>query len=739
MNPEDRSWIVQEKYFQPQQQHYYETILTIGNGYLGTRATFEEGYPDELASTLVHGVFNHHSDDLVPDLANVPSWFDMDIVIEGTRFQLNHGKLLGYHRQLDLRNGVLWRGVLWQSPTGKVFRIHSQRFASMDNPNLLVQHIHIKALSDIESCTIDMLIQPDKAMNIAYAEGGPKMVSHWDKQAFSSEGGRVGWSAITNQSGYQVALLQDFQIEGNGYTATPFTTSNRVGASLQRNGQSEFALATGEEIIITRLTAIATSRDTDDLAEFSSTILNQQNGKTYADLLEENERVWADLWADFDIEIEGDEFAQLAIRFVAFHLLITASPTDEHVSIGAKTLSGPGYKGHVFWDTELFMLPPFTLSRPAIARNLLMYRYHNLAGARHKAAEAGYKGAMFPWESTDTGEETTPRWTLPDEKGNRIRIWTGDHEQHISSDIAFSIWHYWQWTGDDTFLCNYGAEIFLDTAVFWASRVEWNPTDNRYELNMQIGPDEFHENINNSVYTNSLVVWHLRHAKKVLDWLGNYESAQYDYLCQTLGIDDDLIAKWQHIAENMYIPRHQQLDVYEQFNGYFDLNYVDVEAYTPRTKSLDVILGHEKTVASQVIKQADVVMLIALLGEELGNRDELLRNWHIYVPRTAHDSSLSSAIHAWVAAQLGLEEEAYDLWIKSAGIDLDNTKGNVRDGMHAAACGGLRQAIIFGFAGLHLDENRPEGWALRPRLPQWWKSVKFSFYYRGKKHTVMVE
>ncbi|PJF39547.1 MAG: beta-phosphoglucomutase, partial [Phototrophicales bacterium] len=515
--------------------------------------------------------------------------------------------------------------------------------------------------------------------------------------------------------------------------------NGRIGVSIQTDSSEHITLQHGDEISITRLTAIVTSRDTSNLHQFSEEILDQLQGKTYIDLLAESKHVWDELWNDFDVEIEGDEYAQLAIRFVSYHLLIAAPRHDDRVSIGAKSLSGAGYKGHVFWDTELFMLPPFILSRPEIARNLLMYRYHNLEGARKKAAEAGYKGAMFPWESTDTGEETTPRWTLPDKDGKRIRIWTGDHEQHISSDIAFAIWLYWQWTGDDDFMRDYGAEIFLDTAVFWASRVEWNKEQNRYELNLQIGPDEFHENINNSVYTNTIVAWHVRHAPIILNWLQHQNAAKYEQLRQLLNIDDTIVDKWNDIADKMYIPRHEALGVYEQFNGYFDLNYIDVEAYTPRTTSLDTILGHENTVKSQVIKQADVIMMIALFGEQLGDREELLRNWRIYVPRTAHDSSLSSAIHAWVAARLGLEEEAYDLWIKSAAIDLDNTKGNVQDGIHAAACGGLRQAIIFGFAGLQLDDNSPQGWTLHPQLPKWWKSIKFSFYYHGQKHTVTVE
>lgn len=732
MNPKERSWIFIENVFHPSQLHYYETILTQGNGYLGTRATFEEGYPNEMPSTLVHGIFNHHADDLVPDLANVPMWFAMQIEVDDETFRLDRGKVRGYERTLDLRNGVLKRGVLWQTTKGQVLRFEFERFVSMADPHALAQRVTITALSDVENLRCIAYLDQKKAENIAYATEGPKQVSHWTNvQTGTMSADRSWWQAKTSQSDYQVRLEQHIQTDHPNAFLSAHETAGGMG-----NGFSTLSLKIGESVTITRLVSIFTSRDGDDFSVRTSEHLDQLVVTGYDGIRQANDVAWQNLWNDMDIVIEGDEYAQLAIRFVTYHLLITASQKDERVSIGAKTLSGPGYKGHVFWDTELFMLPPFTFSKPAIARNLLMYRYHNLAGAREKAAEAGYKGAMFPWESTDTGKETTPRWTLPDEKGNRIRIWTGDHEQHISSDIAYAIWQYWQWTGDDDFMCDYGAEMILDTAVFWASRVEWNAALERYELNLQIGPDEFHENINNSVYTNRLTVWHLEHAIKTLAWLETHHADKAVDLSEQLGINALLREKWQHIIQKMYIPRHAERNVYEQFDGYFEKNVVELEKYSPRTTNMDVILGHEASNASQVIKQADVVMLIALLGDALGDRDELLRNWNAYLPNTAHDSSLSPAIYAWVGAQLGLTEKAYELWYKAAGIDLHNNKGNVRDGIHAAACGGLRQAVMLGFAGLQLDSDG--NWKTEPRLPDWWRSVSFSFYHRGQRHHITV-
>ncbi len=727
--PEARTWHLVENTFLEERQHHTETILTIGNGYLGTRATFAEGYPDELPSTLVHGIYNLHADDIVPDLANIPAWFAVSIVVDGHRFRMDEGTVLGFRHMLNMKNGVLSRDVLWQSPADHVLRFAFERFASMADQHVLAQRVTITALDAVKQLSWRAFLDDTRAWNLVYTpEEGVKAVSHWADVAAGAAADRAWWQARTTQSGYQVRLAQ--HVTADGVDVRPVNDGDSPGHMFGT------ALNTGESVTFTRVVAIGTSRDTTDLTGFVDGKLAAAMTQGYDALKAAHERVWAAIWDDVDIVIAGDEYAQHAIRFAAYHVVIAAPRRDDRVSIGAKTLSGSGYKGHVFWDTELFMLPLFTLSQPHVARNLLMYRYHNLPGARAKAREAGFEGAMFPWESTDTGEETTPRWTPPDRHGKRIRIWTGDHEQHISSDIAFAVWQYWEWTGDEAFMRDYGAELMLDTAVFWGSRAEWNESQGRYEISQQIGPDEFHENVDNSVYTNVLVIWHLEHALKVLEWLRGVAPEKAAALTQQLDLSAARVAHWRDIAAKMYVPRHAELNVYEQFDGFFEMDAIDVSAYEPRVKNMDVILGHARTQHTQVLKQADVVMMMALLGDRIGSREERLRNWRVYMPRTAHDSSLSASIHAWEAARLGLTDEAYAFFMRSAGLDLENNKGNVRDGIHAAANGALRQAIVFGFAGLHITQDG--GWATDAHLPPWWESVTFSFYFRGETQRVTV-
>ena len=723
-----RLWEITEFPFQPEKLNHYETLLTIGNGYLGTRASFEEGYPGDIPATLVHGIYDHAPGALVPELVNAPNWLDIKLHIDGTIFRLitetedylrpPQGVLLGYRRTLQMDRALLRREVLFRAASGNVVRLVFERFASLHDEHVLAQRVQITAVDGAPE------IYVESAINADVSNDGAR---HWLSQmVIEANGNGVGVEVTTQQSGYILGmascLVSPAEVQSAVQPLRPYTfTSVKL---------EPMASATFDKI-----TAVYTSRDVQNPLREAQRKAEAAARMGYDRLLADHEAEWAKYWEDSDIQIEGDEEAQQVIRFATYHVLIAAPRHDERVSISPKTLSGLGYKGHVFWDTELFIVPPLTLTQPKLARNLLMYRYHLLPGARKKARDNGYEGAMYPWESTDTGEETTPQWTNPFPDGTRIRIWTGDSEQHISTDIAYAIWHYWQWTGDDEFMRNYGAEVILDTAVFWGSRVE--AKNGRYEISQQIGPDEYHENIDNSVFTNRMVVWHLETAFKVRDWLRDHAPDDERRLVQALDLNETRLARWRDIIEKMYIPFDQERQIHIEFPGFFDLEYIPVHLYEPRQASVQAILGHARTIQSQVIKQADVVMLMALLGDEVGNRQVMLNNWNTYFPRTDHGSSLSPAIHALVAARLGLDDAAFEMFEHAAGIDLRNNKGNVSDGIHGATNGGIWQAVVLGFCGLHLKEDG-QGPAVEPRLPAHWREVRFRAYYRGKRQEFIV-
>jgi len=722
-----RLWQLNEYPFHPEKLLYYETIFAIGNGYLGTRATFEEGYPDDSPSTLVHGIFDHAPSMQVPELVGAPNWLDIKITVDGTPLRMiteildmlkpPEGLLLGFRRTLELDRALLRREVLFRAASGATVRVVFERFASLADVHVLCQRVRIVVVEGTPEIVVESGIDADVTNN---------GVAHWKNIQTHAADGLIGVTATTQQSGYTLSMASCLN------RVSPLET---IAHDTRPHVRTLVNLGQNQEVVFDKITSVYTSRDTVDPAQAAQNSAHAAAQTGYDALLQAHTDEWAAYWRDTDIEIEGDERSQVALRFTAYHILIAAPRHDDDVSIGAKTLSGYGYKGHVFWDTELFILPPLTLSQPKIARNLLMYRYKRLAGARRKARANGYEGAMFPWESTDTGEETTPQWSDPHPiDGTRIRIWTGEHEQHISTDIAYAILQYWRWSGDDEFLMKYGAEIVLDTAVFWGSRAE--EKNGRYELSQQIGPDEYHENVDNSVFTNRMTIWHLVEALNLLAWLQKHAPTDAERLTAALDLTPARLAKWQDIINRMVVPFDTEKQRHIQFDGFFDLEYIPVPNYEPRVGGVWPMLGHQRALGSQVLKQADIVMLMALIGDQVGSRAIMLNNWHTYYPRTDHGSSLSPAMHAWVAARLGLMDEAEYMFDHAAGIDLEDNKGNIRDGIHGAASGGLWQAVVFGFCGLHLAETGPK---LDPRLPPHWKRVKFNVYYRGERREFVVE
>ncbi len=728
-----RLWELDEGHFSPGRLNHYETLFTVGNGYLGTRGTFEEGYSGDMASTLVHGIYDHAPEMLVPELANAPNWLPIVITIDGTSFYMEmesgdfmrppQGLVMGYERTLDLKRAVLHREVLFRAASGSIVRLVFDRFASLHNIHVLAQRVQITAVDGNPSVELRAFLDA-RTMNVTG--------QHWgEPEGIFADVSGFGLAATTLQSAYSLGM------------ASKLLGPERISPQFdqyQPGAMARFSLAQEQSVTFEKLTTVFTSRDTDTPLAQARAALNDVVAQGFDALLADHTTEWEKYWLDSDIAIEGDDALQQAIRFTTYHILIAAPRHDERVSIGAKTLSGPGYKGHVFWDTELFVLPVFSLSQPQLARNLLMYRYHNLAGARRKAKDNGYEGAMFPWESSDTGEETTPQWSDVQPDGNRIRIWTGDNEQHVSTDIAYAVHQYWRWSGDNGFFTQHGAELILDTAVFWGSRVE--DAGERYEISQQIGPDEYHENVDNSVFVNRMVVWHLRTALDTLAWLEQHAPADAERLINALNLTEERLAKWRDIIARMFIPFDAEKQIHVQFPGFFELEYIPVRHYRPRVVSVQAILGHARSIQTQVLKQADVVMLMALLGDRFDvpegfNRETvMLNNWNTYYPRTDHGSSLSPATHALQGARMGLDYEAYKELGHAAHIDLHDNKGNVRDGIHAAACGGVWQAVVLGFCGLHIGDDGEL--ALRPNLPAHWQRVSFTVHYRGERRSFTV-
>jgi kojibiose phosphorylase len=455
-------------------------------------------------------------------------------------------------------------------------------------------------------------------------------------------------------------------------------------------------------------------------------------------LLAANAQAWQETWDACGVTIDGDPLAQLAVRFSLFQLVIAAPRFTERASIGAKTLSGLGYRHHVFWDTEVFMLPVFTWTQPEIAKNMLLYRWHGLAGARKKAADNGYRGAQFPWESAETGAEVTPTWVPdPDDRTKLIRIWTGDIEIHITADVALAVLEYVRASGDEDFLLDNGAELVLDGASFWASAAQFED-DGHYHFRNVVGPDEYHDRIDDNAFTNHMAVWHLRTAHALAGRLAGQRPQRWAELASQLGLDEDWLARWLEVADAIALPSDPQTGLVEQFAGYFSLAEADQALLRDpeRRLSMQQIYGIEGVAQTQVLKQPDVLMLAYLLPEVF-TPDSLRANYGYYDPRTDHElgSSLGPAVSAIMACRAGEAEYGYQHFERAALADLLDVRHNAGDGVHGASAGGLWQAVVFGFAGLSLTED---GWHTEPMLPAHWQRLRFTVSIRGRREQVEV-
>ena len=711
-------WMLSEDSFDPKKQHHKETIFTIGNGYLSTRGAFEEGYPNDHRATFIHGVFDE-APIVFTELANAPDWLPLTIYLNNERFSLDSGTVESFQRTLDLCTGLLTREVRWRSPSGMSATLTFERFASLADEHMLY---------------VRCRVTPEFAGTVEFRAGlngnmHNEGLFHWQ---WLDQGKRddVTWlHNRTRKSRIEIATaMQITNVIGREIISQEWDVENAPTRMVRLEAIS------GQTVGIDKRVAVFTSRDVESTEVVNAAMKRARESAGWESALEASNRTLAEEWNRTDVIIEGDDEAQISIRFNLFQMLIAAPRHDDRVNIGAKTLSGFGYRGHAFWDTEIFMLPLFTYTAPHIAKNLLNYRYRNLPGARRKAQVNGFKGAQFPWESADTGDEVTPTW-VPHfaDRTKLVRIWTGDIEIHISADIAHAAYQYWQSTGDDDWFIEKGVELILDTAKFWGSRAEWNADASRYEYNDVIGPDEYHEHVDNNAYTNRMAQWNLQTALEALEWLKGRAPEKANELIERLDLGDQRLEIWRKVIEKIYL-HIEPSGLIEQFEDYYQRKDIDLAALEPRTKSAQEIFGIEGCNETQILKQPDVLMMQYVLRDHYS--DESVRaNYDYYNPRTDHTygSSLGPSIQAIVACMMGYPEDAYEHFIRAVRADLRDVRGNAGDGIHAASSGGTWQAVVFGFGGLRVT---PEGWTTQPRLPKHWKRLAFKFFHRGKLQEV---
>lgn len=716
-------WLILQDEYDAAENLNYESLFCLTNGYLGTRGSYEEGTVKSLPCTFVNGVFDK-SETFMRELANLPSWLGIRLYVEKELIGIENCSILEFSRVLDMKHAMLVKRFLLEDKKGRQTLVEGIRFVSRANVHRMAVKLYVTPIN------YDGIIEVENIVDgsvINFADAPRFKVKHTYL---------VANERLTENGVYIECATRDNHLHvGTG----AFLDAERNGKSVIKTRQfyafgeqtiefQDFDAEQGVTTEITKYASIYTERDLPKY-ELHSAVKNEIDAfveRGFEQELAEHFKVYEEMWKEADIQIQGDFDLDRAVRFNIFHLMSTGNEHDDRVNVGAKLLHGEEYGGHAFWDTELFMLPFFAYVFPKTAKNLESYRYRLLDAARANAAKNGYKGAQYPWESADDGTEQCPDWTIePD--GTCYRCYVADYEHHVTAAVAYGIYDYVKITKDTSFLLKKGAEILMETARFWASRCEYITEKDRYEIRKVTGPDEWHEPVDNNVYTNYLAKWNLRYVIALIQDLKEHHREDYDRIAEKISLTEKEIEEWNLVQSKIYLPRKEGTQLLEQFEGYFDLQEVTIQEYDKNDWPIrPAELKTMKTKETQIIKQADVVMLLHLMGEEFDEETTKL-NYSYYEKRTLHGSSLSPSIYSIMGLKVGDDTKAYRYLRRAAFIDLINLQKNTREGIHAANAGGVWQTVVFGFAGLSIDADGILN--ITPKMPKEWEGVTFRIHY----------
>jgi kojibiose phosphorylase len=714
----EQEWLIAEESYELQKIPIHETLFTLANGYVGVRGSLEQGSQNNLRTTYFAGVFDA-TVDFFTELANAPCWIGIKIIADKEAIDLEKGELLEYRRVLDMKKGILTQVFRWKSRTGKITRFESYRLV-----HLCYKH----------TALIKGIVVPENYSGTISIKGG------LDGYIFNR-----GIGHQLKIKHFKLIEFDDRDDDGiylemktfNSAITVGLASKLRVGNPFNRDVEYEedkitevvtFQVEQGNIYDFEKTVTFFTSRDTDIVKPTVLKELQIRLGQGSKRIFQDHVSAWNKKWDEADVRIFGDELAQKSLRFNIFHLIQLANPDDERVSVAAKGLHGEGYRGHVFWDTEIFMVPFYIYTDPKASRSMLMYRYNNLEAARKNARMNGYRGAQFPWESADSGKEVTPKEMGDLIRGYRGKVWTGEEEHHIVADVAYGVDHYYLATEDNDFLTKYGLEIILETARFWKSRAKFDLKKQKYVINKVIGPDEYHEHVNNSVFTNVMAQWNIYKALEYISEVKKSFPDDWKTLKTKIDLNDEELSSWKDVADKIYIPFDERTGLYEEFEGFFDLEDVVVNQVDGDNRDLLLRELERRVKVTTLVKQADVVLLQYLLRSKFTLNSKKL-NFQYYEPRTSHRSSLSPSIHAIMGSEIDDLTRSYRYFMKSARIDLENSARNTGEGIHAAALGGTWQAAINGFAGMRILDGEL---AFHPHLPDKWQKMEFKIKWRGE-------
>ncbi|GGC84363.1 maltose phosphorylase [Thalassobacillus devorans] len=686
----------------------YATLMTLGNGYIGLRGTHEENYFNQKRGFYVAGIYNYSEAGEPEEIVNLPDVVGHEIEIDGQVFSSLTGKKLSYDRTLHMDRGEVITRYLWEREDGLRLQFAFHRLVAKHDLHVIASKVMITSMNR------DVTVKLRTGIDAQQTNHGRQHVK--EKHVQVHEEKYLQGTYETTNSGQTITLFSACAYSHD--CPVNFFAKNR-----QLLSESVISLGEDESFQLEKFTTVETSNDGDvsGSRDIGLEKVKHLTAQGYDEILKQSARAWKQFWDANRIEIHSpNPMDQKAIDFAQYHLEIMTPKHSNNISIGAKGLTGEGYKGHVFWDSEIFMLPYHLYNDPEVARQLLEYRYQRMPEAKNLATEHGYHGAQFPWESARTGKEETPKYAAINIRtGERQKVASALAEHHIVADIAFAVLHYYRGTGDEDFMKEKGLEMLVETSKFWLSRAE--EVDGRLQLLGVIGPDEYTEFIDNNAYTNYMVHYTVQ---ETLDLLRGVDSE-----------NQQQIKEMENFLDRLYLPEVNADNLIPQDDTFLNKPIIDLAPYKQQQGSQSILLDYSRTEVNemQILKQADVVMLLFLLPD-LFSRDVVEANYRYYEARTIHDSSLSKAIHAILAMRCGHKTTAYQFFQEACLIDLGPNPHSSDDGIHAASLGSIWLAL-FNFLNLNFTGER---FKIDPVLPDTWTYFKFPFSYRGRRIVVEV-
>lgn len=716
-------WKIVEDGFHPEENRITESLLSIGNGRSGQRANFEEKYTgDTLRGSYVAGVYypdktrvgwwKNGYPEYFAKILNATNWIGINISVDGEELDLANAKIISFYRDLDMNSGLLSRHFVAELSSGKQVEVNAKRFLSIADQEIGAIRYSVKALNFSGGISF-----------LPYIDGNVvNEDSNYDENFWISIAQKVDYCSglvcmETKKTAFQVCTGMQFRAKLNRELITLETTvvekEKYIGSGFN------VQVKQGDEVCVEKYAAIISTLyyPANKLQDATEKALKRAAAKGFDKLFADQEKAWANRWETSDIRIEGDVAAQQGIRFNIFQLNQTYLGDDERLNIGPKGFTGEKYGGVTYWDTEAYCLP-FTLgtSPQMVSKNLLLYRYKHLPKAIENAEKLGFTdgAALYPMV-TINGEECHNEWEITFE------------EIHRNGAIAFAICNYINYTGDQDYLAPYGFEVLLALSRFWSQRINWSEEKKKFVMLGVTGPNEYENNVNNNFHTNYMAVWTLKYTIQAIDYLKKEHPLLFEDMVKKLKLKElKETSHWKKIIKDMYFPYDFNRKIYLQQDGFLDKELIPVSQLKPEDRPINQKWSWDRILRSPYIKQADTLQSIFWFEDEF-DKESLERHFDFYEPLTVHESSLSSCIHSILAASLGRQEKAYEMYLRTARLDLDDYNNDTCDGLHITSMGGTWMAFVQGFGGMRVRNGQLN---FTPFIPEGWNSYSFRLNFR---------